>query len=431
MTAGTSEKIVEDNSVGVSNEASKQLQKKNIRRSYMTNANKAEDVRHETGKVAGAISKIAEKIKDLFTSMGEAVASNPQVIIIIAVAVLIVGVFAVAFTSCNVLAASMGNSVSATSFTAYDEDIVAVDKLYSDKEKALQDQIANIPVTHPGYDEYEYFLDEIGHNPYELAAYLTVKFEDYKKPEVKAELDSLFREQYKLTLTPRTETRTRTVTRTGHRDIRNADGSISVESYTYEAEETYTVKILTVKLENKSLGRVILSRLHDPDDLNRYNLLLTMKGNKDYLFDDIYTDYENPDEYHVPGSALSDHQFARMISVGELFLGRKYVWGGSSPSTGFDCSGFVSYVLNHSGWNVGRRSAAGLRAMCTIIPDSEAKPGDLIFFKGTYSTVGASHVGIYVGNGMMLHCGNPIQYTSIETRYWKNHFYGFGRLPEP
>ncbi len=243
------------------------------------------------------------------------------------------------------------------------------------------------------------------------------------------ELNSLFDEQYKLTFTPRTEERTRTVERTGIRELRNSDGTVSYEEYTYEEEETYTVRILTVKLENKSLGNVIRTKGMSPDELNRYMLLLNTKGNKDYLFADIYTDYDNPDEYHVPGSALSDQQFAMMISVGERFLGRAYVWGGSSPSTGFDCSGFVSYVLNHSGWNVGRRSAAGLRAMCTIVPESEAKPGDLIFFKGTYNTSGASHVGIYVGNGMMLHCGNPIQYTSVETRYWKNHFFGYGRLP--
>ena len=406
--------LMTNDALGSSNIKSKELQKKNIRRSYMNSANKVEDTRRESGRAAAVVSRIVETIKDFITAIGEKIASNPHILIIIAIAVLIVAILAVTFTSCNVLAASMGNSMSATSFTAYDEDIVAVNNLYTAKEEALQQQIANIPTTHPGYDEYEYFLDEIGHNPYELAAYLTVKFEDYKKAQVRSELDSLFTEQYKLTTTPRTETRTRTVT---------VDGQPVTESY--------TVRILTVKLENKILSRVIAGRLTTSDEQNRYNLLLSMKGNKDYLFDDIYTDYDNPDEYHVPGSALSDQQFARMISVGELFLGRKYVWGGSTPSTGFDCSGFVSYVINHSGWNVGRRSAAGLRALCTIIPESEARPGDLIFFKGTYNTSGASHVGIYVGNGMMLHCGNPIQYTSIETNYWRNHFFGFGRLPDP
>lgn len=412
-----------------SNEASRQFQKKNIRHSYHSKGKDAENVRRESGRIAEAAGRIIEAVRDFIAKVGEIIAKNPKVVIFIAIIAAVIVVISVAFTSCSVLASSLGNSISATSFTSYDEDILAVDRLYSDKERDLKRQIDNIPTTDPGYDEYEYFLDEIGHNPYELAAYLTVKYEDYKKATVREELDNLFSLQYKLTKTPRTETRTRTVTRTGHREVRNPDGSISVETYTYEVEESYTVRILTVKLENKSLGRVIAGLGMTADEQNRYDLLLSTKGNKPYLFEDIYSDYENPDEYHVPGSALSDTRFAMMISVGECFLGRPYVWGGSSPSTGFDCSGFVSYVLNQCGWNVGRRSAAGLRAYCTIIPESEAKPGDLIFFKGTYNTPGASHVGIYVGNGMMLHCGNPIQYTSVETRYWRNHFFGYGRLP--
>ena len=388
-----------------SNEISRELQKKNIRRSYHSKSRDAENVMRESERAAEAAKKVLEAVRDFFAKVGEMIASNPKVLIIIAIAAAVIVVISVAFTSCSVLASSMGNSVSATSFTAYDEDILAVDRLYSDKERELRRQIDHIPATYPGYDEYEYFLDEIGHNPYELAAYLTVKYEDYKKATVRAELDRLFGLQYKLTVTPRTETMT------------DSDGN------------PYTVRILTVKLENKSLGRVIAGLGMSSDERNRYELLLAMKGNKEYLFKDIYSDYENPDEYHVPGSALSDEQFARMIAVGEQFLGRPYVWGGYSPTTGFDCSGFVSYVINHSGWNVGRRTAAGLRSLCTIVPESEAKPGDLIFFKGTYNTPGASHVGIYVGNGMMLHCGNPIQYTSVETRYWKNHFFGYGRLP--
>lgn len=388
-----------------SNEISRELQKKNIKRSYHSNGKEVENIRREGERAVETAGRIIEAVRDFFVKVGEMVSSNPKVLIMIAIAAAVIVVISVAFTSCSVLASSLGNSVSATSFTSYDEDILAVDKLYSDKERELKRQIDNIPATDPGYDEYEYFLDEIGHNPYELAAYLTVKYEDYKKSSVRAELDNLFRLQYKLTKTPRTETRT------------DSEGN------------PYTVNILTVKLENKSLGRVIAGLGMTADEKNRYDLLLAMKGNKDYLFGDIYSDYENPDEYHVPGSALSDTRFAMMISVGERFLGRPYVWGGSRPSTGFDCSGFVSYVLNQCGWNVGRRSAAGLRAYCTIIPESEAKPGDLIFFKGTYNTPGASHVGIYVGNGMMLHCGNPIQYTSVETRYWRNHFFGYGRLP--
>lgn len=412
-----------------SGKASREFQKKRIRRSYHSKGREAEKIKKEGSIVADAAHRVVESVRSFFIKIGEMVVTNPKPLIIVAAAGATVMVIGAAFTSCTVLAASIGNPVSATTFTAYDEDILAVDRLYTEKEQELRRQIDNIPSTYPGYDEYEYFLDEIGHNPYELAAYLTVKYEDYKKASVREILNTLFSQQYKLTTRQRMETRTRTVTKTGTRTVRHSDGSATEEEYSYEVEESYTVRILTVKLENKSIGNLPELRSMNADEKNRYDLLMTMKGNKEYLFEDIYSDYDNPDEYHVPGSALSDQQFARMIQVGELFLGRPYVWGGSSPSTGFDCSGFVSYVLNHSGWHVGRRSAAGLRAMCTIVPESEAKPGDLIFFKGTYNTTGASHVGIYVGNGMMLHCGNPIQYTSVETRYWKNHFYGYGRLP--
>ena len=157
-------------------------------------------------------------------------------------------------------------------------------------------------------------------------------------------------------------------------------------------------------------------------------MLLFTQGNKSYLFDDVYADYEDPDEYHPVGEALSDQSFAAMIAEGEKYLGRAYVWGGSNPTSGFDCSGFVSWVVNHCGWNLGRQTANGLKNKCIVVSPEEARPGDLIFFKGTYATNGASHVGIYVGDGMMLHCGNPIQYTSIETNYWQNHFLAYGRL---
>ena len=296
-------------------------------------------------------------------------------------------------------------------------------------EQELQKTIENTETDFPDYDEYEYNLEEIGHNPYELASYLTVKYEDYKRRNMKQVVKDLFNEQYDLSYKERTETRSRTVTKTGYYEVESENGGITKVPYTYTEIEYYTVKILTVTLKNKSLGSVISGKGMNEDEQARYALLLETQGNKAYLFNDAYVDYEDPEEYQIPPDALSDQTFAAMIAEGEKYLGRAYVWGGSSPSTGFDCSGFVSWVINHSGWNIGRQTADQLKHTCTVISPEEAKPGDLIFFKGTYDTSGASHVGIYCGNGMMLHCGNPIQYTSINTKYWQQHFYCYGRLP--
>lgn len=270
-------------------------------------------------------------------------------------------------------------------------------------------------------DEYRYDLDEINHNPYELAAYLTVKFEDYTRDEVQATLQWLFEQQYELTLTEVVEIRTRTTSSTDPET-----GETTTE------EEDYEYYILNVKLRNKGLNSVISNSGLSEDDMERYRILLQTRGNRPDIFgNDIYaTPGGEYTDYDIPGEALTDTRFANMIREAEKYLGYPYVWGGSSPSTSFDCSGFVSYVINHcgNGWSVGRLTANGLMGVCDIIPKSSAKPGDLIFFQGTYDTSGASHVGIYVGNGMMIHCGNPISYASIESNYWQQHFYCFGRI---
>lgn len=288
-------------------------------------------------------------------------------------------------------------------------------------EAALRNKINNIERTHSGYDEYRYDLDEINHNPYELAAYLTVKFEDYTRDEVQATLQWLFEQQYELTLTEVVEIRTRTTSSTDPET-----GETTTE------EEDYEYYILNVKLRNKGLNSVISNSGLSEDDMERYRILLQTRGNRPDIFgNDIYaTPGGEYTDYDIPGEALTDTRFANMIREAEKYLGYPYVWGGSSPSTSFDCSGFVSYVINHcgNGWSVGRLTANGLMGVCDIIPKSSAKPGDLIFFQGTYDTSGASHVGIYVGNGMMIHCGNPISYASIESNYWQQHFYCFGRI---
>ena len=308
-----------------------------------------------------------------------------------------------------------------TSFTAKEEDIIGADNDYKALEAALRNKINNIERTHSGYDEYRYDLDEINHNPYELAAYLTVKFEDYTRDEVQATLQWLFEQQYELTLTEVVEIRTRTTSSTDPET-----GETTTE------EEDYEYYILNVKLRNKGLNSVISNSGLSEDDMERYRILLQTRGNRPDIFgNDIYaTPGGEYTDYDIPGEALTDTRFANMIREAEKYLGYPYVWGGSSPSTSFDCSGFVSYVINHcgNGWSVGRLTANGLMGVCDIIPKSSAKPGDLIFFQGTYDTSGASHVGIYVGNGMMIHCGNPISYASIESNYWQQHFYCFGRI---
>lgn len=234
-------------------------------------------------------------------------------------------------------------------------------------------------------------------------------------------LQWLFEQQYELTLTEVVEIRTRTTSSTDPET-----GETTTE------EEDYEYYILNVKLRNKGLNSVISNSGLSEDDMERYRILLQTRGNRPDIFgNDIYaTPGGEYTDYDIPGEALTDTRFANMIREAEKYLGYPYVWGGSSPSTSFDCSGFVSYVINHcgNGWSVGRLTANGLMGVCDIIPKSSAKPGDLIFFQGTYDTSGASHVGIYVGNGMMIHCGNPISYASIESNYWQQHFYCFGRI---
>jgi cell wall-associated NlpC family hydrolase len=247
----------------------------------------------------------------------------------------------------------------------------------------------------------------------------------YTREQVQSELQRLFNQQYTLTITPVTEIRYRTETRTG--SYTDAEGNS--HSYTYTVEVPYNYYILGVRLTNRSLGSVALSNLN-AEQAEMYAVYMETQGNKPELFaDNVYVNRGEYTDYDIPPEALTDTVFAAMITEAEKYLGYAYVWGGSSPSTSFDCSGFVSWVVNHSGWSLGRLTANGLMGRCAIIPPGEARPGDLIFFQGTYDVSGASHDGIYVGGGMMIQCGYPIAYASIATSYWTNHFYCFGRLP--
>jgi hypothetical protein len=332
-------------------------------------------------------------------------------------------------SSCASMFGGGFNAVIATSYTAEDEDILGADADYTALESNLAIRIANIETEYPGYDEYRYSVTEISHNPFELASYLTAKFYMYTRTQVQAELRSLFTQQYRLTLTPVTEVRYRTESRTGTYTWTDVYGIEHTETYTYNVEVPYNYYILNVTLTNRSLGSVALNNLN-PEQREMYHVYMETFGNKPELFaGNIYAGLGEYLHYTIPPEALTDAVFAAMMREAEKYLGYPYVWGGSSPSTSFDCSGFVSWVINHSGWDVGRLGAGGLFRICTPVSSANARPGDLIFFTGTYDTPGISHVGIYVGGGMMIHCGNPISYANVNSPYWQSHYYTYGRLP--
>ena len=313
-------------------------------------------------------------------------------------------------------------------------------------EKELDKQIRQMESTHPGYDEYRYQLDEIGHDPYQLISHLTAVYEQFTRGQVKPVIKELFKQQYLLKVWETIEIRTRMETRVGVRPTIDAFGNISMETYTYQEEVEYEYKILNVLLKNKGFDTIARKNMNRKQT-GRYDAYNLTYGNRPELFGAGSPTYSGGTtgsigtgggaggsgggfKYDIPSEALSDEKFARMIEEAEKYLGMPYVWGGSSPSTSFDCSGFVCWVINNcgNGWSVGRTTANGLRGKCSYVSPADAQPGDLIFFEKTYNTVGASHVGIYVGNGMMIHCGDPISYTSINSTYWQSHFLGFGRI---
>lgn len=320
------------------------------------------------------------------------------VILIIA---LLVAWLGTVLSSCSVMLTTGTNSIMVSSYFAEDEDIYAAEEYYTGLEQDLQSRINRIESDYPGYDEYKYSMAQIGHNPYELISYLTAVYMDFKFDDIKDALDELFNSQYHLRITETTERRT------------DGDGN------------AYDYKILNVTLTNDGFTQTLTA-----DQRELYYIYLESKGNRDYLFaDDIYANESDGPGYTIPGEALTDETFRRLITEAEKYLGFPYVWGGSTPATSFDCSGFVCWVFSNSGvYPLSRTTAQGIYNQCARVSPQEAKPGDLIFFKGTYATSEISHIGIYVGDGMMIHAGNPIQYTSVNTNYWQSHFYAYGRL---
>ena len=324
----------------------------------------------------------------------------------------------------------MGSSIAASTYPSGDEDMLGAEAAYCEMEAALEAYLEDYEETHE-YDEYKYTLDSIEHDPYVLISILTaLRGGEWTLEGVEKTLSEIFEKQYVLTEDATTEERTRTEIRTGTRKVKDpATGEEKEETYEYEEEVTYEVSVCSVTLSNFNLSHLPVYIMSE-SQLSSYAIYMVTLGNRPDLFPDSpyvnrysngYTDYD------IPPEVLEDEQFAAIIREAEKYLGYPYVWGGSSPSTSFDCSGFVSWVINHSGWDVGRLGADGLYSICT--PIEAARPGDLVFFSGTYDTPGMSHVGIYVGNHTMIHCGDPVSYTNLNSAYWQEHFAGYGRLP--
>ena len=407
-------KTLHDNPQLTSNPLSRFMQKQQIKRQYAKAAKKG-----GAKAAAEATRKTAKKTAEETRKAAAFAARHPAGILIAVAALLLFIMISAGLSSCGAMFSGLTNGVLGTSYTSEDSDLVATEQNYAAMENALQSEIDNIENTHPGYDEYRYDLDSIGHNPHELASYLTALLQSYTPQSAQAELERIFSMQYTLTLTEEVEIRYRTETSTDPET-----GETTTEEVPYE------YYILNVTLTNKTLPAVILPRLNE-QQREIYTVMQQLKGNKPYLWEGIYNGGEDTGpSYEIPGEALDDPAFAALMEEATKYIGWPYVWGGSSPSTSFDCSGFVCWVYTASGvHNLPRTTAQGIYNQCAIISPSEAKPGDIIFFTGTYDSPGpVSHVGIYVGDGMMLHCGSPIQYANINSSYWQTHFYAFGRL---
>ena len=409
-----------------SNPYSRWQQKRAIKKEYMAakTGKKGASAAKTTQKTAKSAKKAAENTKK---SAGFLRRHWKGALIVLAL-LLTAAFFLSVVSSCSVMVQGGVSVFGASTYPVEDADMLAAEAQYCALEEELQEYLDTYESTHD-YDEYHYELDDIEHDPYVLISAITALHGgEWTIGEVGGTIQMLFDKQYILTEDVEVETRYRTETDTWT----DAEGNTHTDTY----EVPYDYYICTVKLENFNLSHVPVYIMSE-EQLSMYATYMSTLGNRPDLFPDssyvdsyINTEYE---KYEIPAEALSDPQFAAMMEEAEKYLGYPYVWGGSSPSTPFDCSGFVSWVVNHCGvgWNIGRLGADGLRHTCSYVSPSSARPGDLIFFEGTYDTTGASHVGIYLGDNMMIHCGDPIQYADITSNYWQQHFLSFGRLPQP
>ena len=404
-----------------SNPVSKWQQKQAIKKQYA--AAKHNQAAQTTAKAAENTARAAKKAAEKAEKAGKYVWEHRRGFAIAAAILLMLAFLLNGLSSCSVIMDGVGSGIAASTYPSQDADMLSAEAQYCAMEAELQRYLDTYESTHD-YDEYHFDLDTIEHDPYVLISMITALHQgEWTLDEVQGTLQMLFDRQYILTEDVVVETRYRTETDTWT----DADGNTHTETY----RVPYDYYICNVKLENFNLSHVPVY-IMSQEQLSMYATYMSVLGNREDLFGDSpYVDKyitNPPADYDVNPEYLNDEKFATLITEAEKYLGYPYVWGGSNPDTSFDCSGFVSYVLTNSGLvNTGRLGAQGLYNVCTPVSKANAQPGDLIFFVGTYDTPGVSHVGIYVGDGVMLHCGDPIQYTSINSSYWQQHFYAFGR----
>mgnify|MGYP000983993767 FL=1 len=405
-----------------SNPASKWQQMQAIKKQYA--AAKHNQAAQTTAKAAENTAKAAKKAAEKAEKAGKYVWEHRRGFAIAAAILLMLAFLLNGLSSCSVMVDGVGSGIAASTYPSQDADMLGAEAQYCEMEAELQRYLDTYESTHD-YDEYHFDLDTIEHDPYVLISMITALHQgEWTLDEVQGTLQMLFDRQYILTEDVVVETRYRTETDTWT----DADGNTHTDTY----QVPYDYYICTVTLENFNLSHVPVYIMSE-EQLGMYATYMATLGNRPDLFpgsgyigkyvEGSYTDYD------IPPEALDDEVFAAIIKEAEKYLGYPYVWGGSSPSTSFDCSGFVSWIINHSGWDVGRLGAQGLCNICMPVSSANVKPGDLVFFTGTYDTPGVSHVGIYVGNNMMIHCGDPISYANLNSNYWQSHFYRYGRLP--
>ena len=421
---------------GGSNWLSRWRQKQDIQKSYRaatrsggTAAQTAGGQKAASGGVPAAKSgmeQVIDKGKSVVSTAVNGIAhfakSNAHILLIVGVFLLLLLLVMSAFSSCSILFSGTTQVSGQTIYTAEDRDIRGAETDYKKLEKELDKKIKRTPTDHPGYDEYRYHLDAIEHDPWQLTSFLTTLYDDYTRSEVQAKLKETFAKQYKLTTWVEVQTRYRTV--------------VMIDIFTgipYTVQVPYEYRIFHTKLVNKGLEVVIREELNN-DQWKRYEIFQDTLGGRPYLFNGGLPPGGSDGsgtpgiDYQVPAEALTDEEFAAIYKEAQKYVGTPYVWGGSTPETGFDCSGYVCWVYNQNGYDVGRTTANGLWQKSQHISEAEAKPGDLVFFEGTYDTPGKSHVGIYLGNGMMVSAGDPIKYADIHSSYWQKYLSGFGRL---
>ena len=421
-------------SEGSSNWLSRWKQRQEIHKSYYAAARSGTAAQTAGGKAASngtnaaksGMEQVIDKGKSVVSTAVNGIAnfakSNAHVLLIVGVFLLLLLLVMSAFSSCSILFSGTTQVSGQTIYTAEDRDIRGAENDYKKLEKELDKKIKRTPTDHPGYDEYRYHLDAIEHDPWQLTSFLTTLYDDYTRSEVQAKLKETFAKQYKLTTWVEVQTRYRTV--------------VMIDIFTgipYTVQVPYEYRIFHTKLVNKGLEVVIREELNN-DQWKRYEIFQDTLGGRPYLFNGGLPPGGSDGsgapgiDYQVPAEALTDEEFAAIYKEAQKYVGTPYVWGGSAPETGFDCSGYVCWVYNQNGYNVGRTTANGLWNKSQHISEAEAKPGDLVFFEGTYDTPGKSHVGIYLGNGMMVSAGDPIKYANIHSSYWQKYLSGFGRL---